>query len=121
MDQPVPFEIVRGDDATVASNGRMRLTVLGAAGVVRRRRAISGLGLRPAGEVLLPQLNALAGELLQRPDMPADEAVGRLLALAGLVPTAKPVRHEWVYACLDGVFIYTDGAEVIVTNKELEL
>lgn len=117
--QPVPFEIVEQDGARVASNGAVRLTLLDAAGKLFRRRGVSGLALKPPAEILIPQLNALAGELLQRPDMPAAEAVGRVLAMAGLVPTAEPQRHEWAVAELDGVRVYTDGVNIVVTKQEL--
>lgn len=117
---PVPFEIVEHDGIRVASNGTLRLTLLDPAGRLFRRRGLKGLALKPPGEVLLPQLNALAGELLARPDMPADEVVGRLLALAGLVPTAEPQRQEWAVAELDGVRVYTDGANVVVSKRDLE-
>lgn len=121
---PVPFEIVEharpdGAPLRVASNGAVRLTLLDSDGRLFRRRGISGMALKPAAEMLLPHVNALAGELLQRPDMPAHEAVGRLLALAGQVPTAEPQRHEWAVAELDAVKVYTDGVDVFVTRQEL--
>ena len=121
---PVPFEIIEHpqDGAAplrVASNGTVRLTLLDSDGRLFRRRGISGLALKPAAEMLLPHVNALAGDLLQRPDMPAHEAVGRLLALAGQVPTTKPQHHEWAVAELDGVKAYTNGEDVFVTRQEL--
>lgn len=123
--QPVPFEIAEhvtaeGAPIRIASNGGLRLTLLDADGKLCRRRGVSGLALKPAAELLLPQVNALAGELLARPDMPAQEAVGRLLALAGQVPTAEPQRHEWALAELDGVRVYTNGVDVIVTRQDLQ-
>lgn len=122
---PVPFEIVEhprpeGAPMRVASNGAVRLTLLDDGGRLFRRRGISGLSLKPAAELLLPHVNALAGELLARPDMPAHEAVGRLLALAGQVPTAEPQRHEWAVAELGDVKVYTNGVDVIVTRQELQ-
>lgn len=116
--EPIPFEIVEQDGLKVATNGALRLTVLDG-GAIKRRRGVSGLATKPAAEVLLPHLNALAGELLQRPDMPAAEAVGRVIALAGLVPTSEPKRIEWAVAELEGVKVYTDGQNVVVTTKEL--
>ena len=116
---PVAFEIADQDGVRVASNGTVRLSVLDAGGKIFRRRGISGLALKPAAEVLIPQLNQLAGELLQRPDTPPHEAIGRLLAIAGLVPTAEPQRIEWAVAELGGVRVYTDGRNVIVTTQDL--
>lgn len=118
MDQPIPFEIVEQDGAKVGSNGQVRV-VLQEEGRMFRRRGISGLAKRPAGEALLPHLNQLAGELLQRPDMPAEEAVGRLHALAGLIPVGEPQRHEWLVVEVDGIHVYTDGANIVVSRKDL--
>lgn len=119
--QPVPFEIFGAaeDGVQVATNGSLRLAVRGAGGRVFRRRGISGLALKPPAETLIPRLNELAGELLQRPDMPAPEAVSRLLAMVGMVPTAEPKRSEWAVAELNGVRVYTDGVDVIVTTEDM--
>lgn len=120
MAQPVPWEIVtRPDGVRVASNGAQRLVVLDEAGQVFRRRGVTGLAMRPAAELLIPQLNALAGELLAAPDMPARAAVDRLLAIAGTVPTAEPQRVEWAVAEIDGVRVYVDGPNVVVTTRDL--
>lgn len=118
-EQPIPFEIVEQDGVRVASNGRLRLSVLDHGGQIMRRRGVTGLSAKPAAELLIPRLNELAGELLARPDTPAQEAVGKLLAIAGLVPMAEPQRHEWAVATLDGVHVYTDGINVVITRKEL--
>jgi hypothetical protein len=121
-DQPVPFEIVTGPDGLqVASNGRLRIVVPDAGGKLFRRRGLQGLPLRPPAEQLIPQLNALATELLQRPDMSAHEAVGRLLALAGMVPTAEPRRIEWIVGELNGVRVYADGETVVITTQDMTL
>lgn len=117
--QPIPFEIVQQDGVSVASNGSIRLSMLDADGRLFKRRGVSGLAIKPAAEVLIPQLNALAGELLAKPDTPATEARARLLAIAGLVNTAEPQQHEWAVAELDGVRVYTDGANVVVTKQDL--
>lgn len=119
-EQPPAFEIVEaGPGHRVASNGALSLSLLAEGGRLFRRRGVVGLASKPAGELVLPQLNALAGELLANPTMPADEMIGRLLALAGLVPVTKPRRIEWAVAELDGVRVYTDGAAVIVTKQDL--
>lgn len=119
LKHPVPFEIIEQDGMRVASNGQLRLTVIGADGKIFRRRAITGLQPKPAAEMLIPQLNALATELLAQPDMPAQEAVARLLGLAGLVPIAEPKRVEWAVGELNGVRVYTDGVNVILTTADL--
>lgn len=119
MPQPIPFEIIQQDGVSVASNGAIRLSMLDAGGRLFKRRGVSGLTIKPAAEVLIPQLNALAGELLAKPDTAASEARARLLAIAGLVNTAEPQQHEWAVAELDGVRVYTDGANVVVTKQDL--
>lgn len=123
LDQPVPFEIVEQhiDGLTVrqACNGAMRVTLMDADGRLFRRRAISGLALKPAAEQVLPHLNQLASDLLARLDMPAEEVAGRLLALAGQIPLAKPRNAEWVVAVLDGVHVTTDGTDVFVSRHDL--
>lgn len=120
LKHPVPFEIIEQDKGMrVASNGALRMMVLGAEGKLFRRRAITGIQAKPAAEMLIPLLNGLATDLLAQPDMPAQEAVSRLLALAGLVPITEPKRQEWVVAELNGVRVYTDGANVVVTTQEM--
>jgi hypothetical protein len=118
--QPVPFEISRPKGGPqVASNGRLRVVLLDGEGVLKLRRAVKGLARQPAGEVLLPKLNELAGECLANPSMPATQLVGKLLAIAGLVPTAEPQNIEWAMATLGAVNVYTDGETVIVTRQDL--
>lgn len=119
MSQPVPFEIIEQDGVRVASNGTVRLSLLDSSGRLFKRRGVSGLAMKPAAEVLIPQLNAFAGELLANPATLAADALARLLAIAGLVPVAEPQKHEWAVAELDGVRVYTDGANVVVTRQEL--
>jgi hypothetical protein len=120
LKHPVPFEIIEQDKGMrVASNGALRMMVMGAEGKLFRRRAITGIQAKPAAEMLIPLLNGLATDLLAQPDMPAQEAVSRLLALAGLVPITEPKRQEWVVAELNGVRVYTDGANVVVTTQEM--
>lgn len=118
--QPVPFEIVEvAPGHRVASNGGISLSLLDDGGRLFRRRGVVGLSTRPAAEVVLPQLNGFAGELLANPAMPAEEVAARLLALAGLVPVAAPKRVEWAVAELDGVRVYTDGSAIVVTKQDL--
>lgn len=120
LKNPIPFEIIEQDGFTVASNGTLRLTVMGDGAKVFRRRAITGLQTKPAAEMLIPLLNGLTTELLAQPDMPAQETIARLLALAGLVPIAEPRRIEWVYGELSGVRVYTDGLNVVMTTEDLK-
>lgn len=120
LKHPVPFEIIERDGLHVASNGQLRLTVMGDGGRIFRRRAITGLQTKPAAEMLIPLLNGLATELLAQPDMPAQDAVARLLALAGLVPLAEPQRVEWVVGELAGVRVYSDGTNVVMTTEDLK-
>lgn len=117
---PTPFEIVREDEQLrVASNGAVQVIVRGAGAQMFRRRGIKGINRKPAGELLVPQLNEFAGELLANPGMDPREAVGKLLAIAGTVPTAEPQRVEWLVGELDGVRVYTDGSNIILTREDL--
>jgi len=119
-DKPVPWEFVDAGAARVASNGDIRVVMLDAGGRLFARRAIkrSGCG-KPAAEVVLPQLNALAGEILAHLDMPADQLRDRLIALAGLAHVDPQKHVEWAVAELDGVRVYCNGAEVVVTRADL--
>jgi hypothetical protein len=119
-DQPVPWEVARTDALHVASNGAQQLVLLDVdAGRIFLRRGVKGLGAAPAGERVLPKLNELAGELLQRLDMPSAELVARLHAIAGLAHVPPPQHVEWAVAELDAVRVYTNGAEVVVTRRDL--
>jgi hypothetical protein len=118
--QPVPFEIVRGAAGLqVASNGHLRVLLPDEGGRLFRRRGIHGIRAKPPAEQIVPQLNAMAGELLQQPDTPAQEVIARLTAIAGTIITEEPRRTEWLVAELNGVFIYTDGEAVVITTKEM--
>ena len=117
--QPIPWEIARTDTLHVASNGQQQLVLLDTDGRLFMRRGVKGLGARPSGERVLPKLNELAGELLQRLDMPSEELAARLQALAGLAHVPPPQNIEWAVAELDGVRVYTNGAEVVVTRRDL--
>lgn len=119
MAQPTPFEIVEHGGVRVASNGVASLSLLDAGGLLFRRRGVRGLQTAPAAEVLIPQLNQLAGELLANPETTAAEAVARVMAIAGTVRFAEPEHSEWAVAELDGVRVYHDGSNVIVTREDL--
>lgn len=116
---PAPFEIVERDGCHFGANGTQRVALLDAEGRMFRRRGVKGLTSRTAADLLLPKINQFAGELLAQPDMPAREAVQRLRAIAGLVPTTEPQRVEWLVAELAGVRVYCDGENVVVTREDL--
>jgi hypothetical protein len=118
--QPAPFEIVeREDGQRIASNGAQRIVLLDADGRMFRRRGVKGIATANAADVLLPKVNEFAGQLLAHPEMPAEEAVNRLRAIAGLVRTEPPQRVEWLVVEIDGVRVYCDGDNVIVTRQDL--
>lgn len=120
--QPVPFDLVRAEGLpTVATNGALRMVCLDADGVLRLRRGIRGAVAGPLAETLLPQLNALAGELLSNSGMTHQELAARLHALQLVCKPAPRQNVEWAYAELDGVRVYTDGTDVIVTRQDLAI
>lgn len=117
---PTPWQIVDAAGCRMASDGTRALVLLEAdRGCIFARRAVRGLSSRCVGEHVLPLLNALAGELLQRLDMPAEELGARLRALAGLAHVPQPERVEWAVAELDGVRTYVMGGEIVVTTRDL--
>lgn len=118
--QPVPWEIARANGMAVASNGAaMLVTPEAEGGRLFTRRAIKGLAVGAAADRVLPKLNELAGELLKRMDMPAAELHARLQAIAGLAHVAPPQHVEWAVAELNGVRVYCNGAEVLVTTQDM--
>ena len=119
MADPTPFEIVEHDGVRHASNGALTLTVLEGDALLFRRRAIKTEASNPPAEVALPRVNELAGQLLAQPGMPADEISRRLLDIAETLAPKLQRRIEWAVAKLDGVFVYTDGANVIVTRQDM--
>lgn len=120
--QPIPFEIVKGSDGIqVASNGRVRVVVPHNDASIFRRRAIKGLQTKPPAEMLIPQLNQFAGELLSNLEMPAREVMAKLLAMAGMINIEEPQRLEWAVVDYKGVRVYTDGVSIVVTDQDLQL
>jgi len=121
MTQPTPWELAHRGQVAVASNGTTMLVLQQAsAGRLFLRRAIKGVGMGPgAVDRVLPKLNELAGELLARPDIPAQELAQRLQALAGLAHVPPPVHVEWAVAELNGVRVYCNGPEVLVTTEDM--
>lgn len=122
MSAPTPFTIVRNEgQPVVASNGALRLACLEPDGEVKLRRGIRGALGGPLAERMLPQLNALASDLLTRQDMPPEELAARLHVLQ-LACQPKPVEHiEWAFVKLDGVYVFTDGQSVIVTRQDMQV
>lgn len=121
VDQPVPFEIVDGAQR-VASNGSATLSLLDdvAAGArLFKRRAQKGLSLKPASELAIPLLNQLAGELLANGDVPAYVVAERVMAIARQVQPEPPKNIEWAVAEVDGVRVYFDGTNVVVTRQDI--
>jgi hypothetical protein len=119
---PIPFEIVQHPSgARVASDGTLSLLVLYDAADARvfRRRSVSGLPIKPPAELLVPQLNQFAGELLADPHTTAQAARDRLIAIAGMVAVAEPVRSESLVVEIDGVRVYFANGSVIVTRQDL--
>ena len=116
---PVPFELGQRDGAHYASNGTTTLYVMAEGGTVKRRRGIKGISPRPPAEVVLAMLNELAGDLLARLDMPADELAARVAVIGAMAQVAPPERSEWAVAELDGVRVYVDAGTVIVTRQDL--
>ncbi|MGL6289320.1 MAG: hypothetical protein ACRC2H_01370 [Silanimonas sp.] len=117
---PVPFEIFMPPSGPAqATNGRVRVAVLDAGGTMVRRRGLLGIKTALPGDVILPQLNKLAGELVGNIAMPASEIQARLLALAAMAQPSDPQRVEWLRASLDGVQVFTDGVDIVVTKGEI--
>lgn len=120
MSKPTPWEFVRHDEAHVASNGDARVILLDTDGRLFARRGVKSVGVGGcAAEVVLPKINELAGEIVQRPGMPAAELRERLSALAGLAHVPPPQHVEWAVAELDGVRVYCNGPEIVVTRRDL--
>ena len=118
--QPEPFTIVNADGVSVGSNGRATLTVYPGEGArLFARRAVKTVRTPPAAEGVLPQLNQLAGELLANPAMPPAEVAARLQHLAAAVVPPAAQHVEWVVGELDGVRVYSDGVNAILTRKEM--
>lgn len=122
MSQPAPFTIVRNPgEPAVATNGAIALMCPDEGGVVKLRRGIRGAFGAPMGERLLPHLNALAGEIVQNPAMPAEEIAKRLHVLRLACEPEPPQHIEWAYAELGDVRVYTDGNVVVLTRNDLRV
>jgi hypothetical protein len=120
-DPSKPWDIVRLDAVHVAYSATQRLVLRDVrSGRIFLRRGLRGIGLGgAAASRVLPQLNALAGELLQRQDMPGDELGERLRGLAALAHVPPPEPVEMAVAELDGVRVYVVGPEIVVTREDL--
>lgn len=118
-----PFEIAPlegGVGGRVASNGATRLTVLEPEAKLFRRRAIKVNAGKPPAETALPLLNALAGDLVADLTMPADVLHGRLAAIADAARGPTSTQVEWAVAELNGVRVYFDGRDVVVTTRDMQ-
>ena len=120
MSDPTPFEIVERDGVKIASNGAATVTLLDGDGLLFRRRAIKTDPRAPATEAVLPRVNQLAGDLLADAAMPPEEIARRLLDIAETIAPKPVQRIEWAVARLDGVSVYVDGTNVIVTRQDLQ-
>lgn len=119
---PQPFEIAPIDDGggRTAFNGAVRLTVLEAEAKLFRRRAVKVSTAKPAAETVLPMLNALAGEIVADLSV-SDEALRAKLAhIADQIKPRQPGQVEWAVAELNGVRVYFDGQDVVVTTRDLQ-
>lgn len=120
MSKPAPFVIVKNQSMPdVATNGVVRLMCLDEGGRVVLRRGVSGLMASPVAEKLIPLLNQLAGELIENAEMPAGDVQARLHALQLACQPKEPQAIEWAFAELDGVRVYTDGTDMIMTRRDL--
>lgn len=131
---PTPFEIredkdARGARVVVAANGppgelgTQVLLLMDPTGTVVRRRAVKGLALAPAADVVVPMLNKLATEIVEAlhrgETVDAAQLQARLMAMASMVPVSRPTPVEWCMATIDGVHVYLDGHNVVVTRRNL--
>ena len=115
---PQPFEKVRLDSGVqVASNGVWRVIAVEDSKLILKRGAT--FEVTPQGEKILPQLNALAGELLADSSMAPKALKGRLLALAQSVQVRELPRKEALCVQLNGVYVYINGMEIVVSDREL--
>lgn len=123
MGEVSPFELLTHAGHRVATNGAVTLTLLEPpeAGRVFLRRGLRGVALGGSpGALVLPELNRLAGDLLQRLDMPPAELAQRLQELAAMAAPPAPEAVEWAVAELDGVRVYVDGQNVVVTRQDIQ-
>lgn len=119
MGQPVPFTIVRNPgEPEVATNGTVALVVDG--GIVKLRRGIRTAAAAPLAERLLPQLNALAGDILGKP-MTNEELAARLHAMQVLCAPVEQQNIEWAFGEIKGVRVYTDGKTILLTEKDVQV
>lgn len=122
MGEVSPFELLTHAGHRVATNGAVTLTLLEPpeAGRLFLRRGLRGVALGGSpGAHVLPELNRLAGDLLQRLDMPPAELAQRLQELAAMAVPPAPEVVEWAVAELDGVRVYVDGPNIVVTRQDI--
>lgn len=122
MTTPTPFEIAESGGVRVATNGKVRvLMYLAEGGKMFKRRAVGVSTAKPAGEMAVPQLNALSSQLLANPAMPPEVVAEALRKLADSVApkTVVTPKAEWAVVELDGVRVYVTGEDVIVTRQDM--
>lgn len=84
-----------------------------------RRRAQKGLSVKPAGEIAVPLLNQLCGELVADMSLPGHLVAERIRAIANAVQPEPPKNVEWVVAEIDGLRVYFDGRDVLVSRADI--
>lgn len=121
MSQPFEITPFPGDEGgRTAFNGATRLTVLEAEARLFRRRAVKVSTAKPAAEAVLPMLNALAGELVANLEIDDATLQAKLAEISALVKPRPSTQVEWAVAELDGVRVYFDGQDVVVTRRDLQ-
>lgn len=121
MSQPFEITPFPGDEGgRTAFNGAARLTVLEAEARLFRRRAVKVSTAKPAAEAVLPMLNQLAGDLVANLEVDNDTLRARLADIAAQVKPQQSTQVEWAVAELNGVRVYFDGCDVVVTTRELQ-
>lgn len=119
---PQPFEITALGEGggRVAFNGAARLTVLEADALLFRRRAVKVSTAKPPAETVLPLLNELAGQLVADLSIDGETLSARLAHIAQQIKPTPSTQVEWAVAELNGVRVYFDGHDVVVTQRDLQ-
>lgn len=121
MSQPFEITPLPGDGGgRVAFNGATRLTVLEADARLFRRRAVKVSTTKPPAETVLPLLNELAGQLVADLSIDGETLSARLAHIAQQIKPTTSTQVEWAVAELNGVRVYFDGQDVVVTQRDLQ-
>ena len=123
MQQPTPFTLVEAQAGKLrmASNAAVRIMCLDDDGTVFLRRGLSGVMAAPSAQNILPQLNALAGEVLANSAMAPADIAARLHALQLSCKPVEAKQIEWACVRLGDVRVFTDGEDIIVTRQNIEV